>query len=98
MVLKMMRQSDDRILLIIQGLQRFALRRIVATTPYLRAEIDLPESTLPPHDNEWQAEFQNLRDTATQLLELTPEAPEQTPSIVRNIDDPGQLADFLRRT
>jgi ATP-dependent Lon protease len=95
LVLKLLRQGDDRILMIVQGIRRFALRKIIATEPYLRAEVDLPESILPPSDNEWQAEFQNLRDTAAQLFELTPDAPDQAATVVRSIDDPGQLTDFL---
>ena len=95
LVLKLLRQADDRVLMIVQGIRRFAIRKIVATDPYLRAEIDLPESISPPLDNEWQAEFHNLRDSAARLLDLTPDAPEQAATIVRSIDDPGQLADFL---
>lgn len=95
LVLKLLRQADDRVLMIVQGIRRFAIRKIIATEPYLRAEIDLPESILPPPDNEWHAEFHNLRDSAARLLDLTPDAPEQAATVVRSIDDPGQLADFL---
>jgi ATP-dependent Lon protease len=95
LVLKLLRQADDRVLMIVQGIRRFALRKIIATEPYLRAEVDLPESILPPSDNEWQAEFHNLRDSAARLLDLTPDAPEQAATVVRSIEDPGQLADFL---
>jgi ATP-dependent Lon protease len=95
LVLKLLRQADDRVLMIVQGIRRFAIRKIVATEPYLRAEVDLPEPVLPPPDNEWQAEFHNLRDSAARLLDLTPDAPEQAATVVRSIDDPGQLADFL---
>ena len=95
LVLKLIRQADDQVVMIVQGIRRFALRKVIATDPFLRAEIDLPESIYPPPDNEWQAEFQNLRDSAAHLLELTPDAPEQAATVVRSIDDPGQLADFL---
>ena len=94
-VLKMLRQADDRVLMVVQGLRRFAIRKIVATEPYLRAEVDLPESIVPEMTNEWQAEFQNLRDTAVRLVELTPDMPEQAATVIRSVDDPGQLADFI---
>ena len=94
-VLKLLRQPDDRVLMVIQGLRRFSIRKIVATEPYLRAEVDLPEPVVPEATSEWQAEFQNLRDSAAQLVELTPDLPEQAAAIVRNVDEPGQLADFL---
>jgi len=95
MVLKLLRQADDRVLVIVQGIRRFSLRKIVATSPFLRGEVDLPKSTLPPATKEWEATFRNLRDSAARLFELTPEAPEQARLMILNINDPEQLADFL---
>src|SRR6188472_1704856 len=47
LVLKMIRQADDNVLVIAQGLRRFSLRKIIATDPFLRAEVDLPDSIVP---------------------------------------------------
>src|SRR5436309_15344949 len=35
LVLKLLRQSDDHVLVIVQGLRRFSLRKIIATDPFL---------------------------------------------------------------
>src|SRR5207247_1172225 len=70
-------QTDDHVLVIAQGLRRFSLRKIAATSPFLRAEIDLLKSVSPPESKEWEATFRNLRDSAARLFELTPDAPEQ---------------------
>jgi len=95
LVLRFLRQSDDHVLVIAQGLRRFSLRKIVATDPFIRAEIDLLQSIPPAQSKEWEAEFRNLRDSAARLLEITPEAPEQARMMVLNIQNPEQLADFL---
>ncbi|PYI60449.1 MAG: endopeptidase La, partial [Verrucomicrobia bacterium] len=95
LVLKLIRQADDRVLVIAQGLRRFSLRKIIATSPFLRAEIDLPDSVQPPETKEWEATFRNLRDSAARLFELTPDAPEQARLMVFNIENAEQLADFL---
>src|SRR6266404_3339673 len=95
LVLKLLRQEEDNVLVIVQGLRRFSLRKVVATSPFLRAEVDLPQSVLPPQTKEWEATFRNLRDSAAKLFELTPDAPEQSRLMVLNIDDAEQLADFL---
>jgi ATP-dependent Lon protease len=95
LVLKLIRQAEDNVLVIVQGLRRFSLRRIVATSPFLRAEVDLPESILPPASKEWEATFRNLRDSAARLFELVPDAPEQARLMILNIESPEQLADFL---
>jgi ATP-dependent Lon protease len=94
-VLKLLRQSDDHVIIVVQGLRRFALRKIVATDPYLRAEVELLNSKLPPGTKEWEATFRNLRDSAAKVLELTPDVPEQARAAVLSIEDPEQLSDFL---
>jgi len=95
LVLKLIRQEGDHVLVIAQGLRRFSLRKVVATSPFLRAEVDLPQSVLPAESKEWEATFRNLRDSAARLFELAPDAPEQARLMVLNIDSPEQLADFL---
>ncbi|TMP98225.1 MAG: endopeptidase La [Verrucomicrobia bacterium] len=94
-VLRLLRQADNHIVIVVQGLRRFSLRKIVAASPFLRAEIELLNSKLPPSTKEWEAIFRNLRDSAAKLLELTPDVPEQARGAVLSIDDPEQLADFL---
>jgi ATP-dependent Lon protease len=94
-VLKLLRQSDDHLIIVVQGLRRFALRKIITTAPYLRAEVELLESKLPRATKEWEATFRNLRDSAAKLLELTPDVPEQARAAVLSIEDSEQLADFL---
>ena len=95
LVLKLLRQGEDNVLVIVQGLRRFSLRKIVATSPFLRAEIDLLKSVSPPESKEWEATFRNLRDSAARLFELTPDAPEQARLMVLNSENAEQLADFL---
>jgi ATP-dependent Lon protease len=95
LVLKLLRQSDDHVVVIAQGLRRFSLRKIIATSPFLRAEVDLANSISPPQTKEWEATFRNLRDSAAKLFELTPDAPEQVRLMILNIDNAEQLADFL---
>jgi ATP-dependent Lon protease len=95
LVLKLLRQAEDNVLIIVQGLRRFSLHKIVATSPFLRAQVDLLESVLPQPSKEWEAEFRNLRDSAARLFELSPDAPEQARLMILNIESAEQLADFL---
>ncbi|HAB18282.1 MAG TPA: endopeptidase La [Verrucomicrobiota bacterium] len=97
MVLKLVRQAENAVVLVLHGLRRFAVRKVVQEQPYLLAEVDLLESLpLPPaSDKEWEAKVKNLRDSAAKLIELTPEAPDEMRLALLNIDNPGNLADFL---
>ncbi len=95
LVLKLLRQSDDHLIVLVQGLRRFGLRKVTATEPFIRAEVTLLNSTKPGESKEWLALFRNLRDSAAQLLDATPDAPDQAGTIVRSMTDPEQLIDFL---
>ena len=95
LVLKLLRQSDDHLIVLVQGLRRFRLKKITSTDPFIRAEVTLLDSVKPGESKEWQALFRNLRDSAAQLLDATPDAPDQAGTVVRNMDDPEQLIDFL---
>src|ERR1700693_505996 len=95
LVLKMIRQADDHGVIIARGRQRVALHKMVATSPFIRAEIDLMKSVAPPPSKEWEATYRHLRDSAARLFELSPETPEQARLMVLNITESEQLADFL---
>ncbi|MGB8341291.1 MAG: endopeptidase La [Chthoniobacterales bacterium] len=94
-VLKLLRQSDRHVVVIAQGLRRFAIRKITQTSPYLTAEVELLKMLPAPTTKEFEAEFRNLRDSAARLLELTPDVPEQARAIVLGLEDAEQLTDFL---
>jgi ATP-dependent Lon protease len=96
MVLKLLRQNEDSVLIVVQALRRIAVRKVLASSPFIRAEVDVLGSSTPPaSDSQWQATVKNLRESAVKLIELTPEAPEQARMLAMNIEDPGMLADFL---
>ncbi len=95
MVLKLLRQADNHVVVIAQGLRRFRIRKIVQTTPFLRAEVDVLETLPAPTTKEFEAEFRNLRDSAGKLLEITPDVPEQARAIVLGIEGAEELTDFL---
>jgi ATP-dependent Lon protease len=95
-VLKLVRQAEGSALLVVNALQRIRLGRAVQTEPYLRAEIEVLTSVPPPAGNaEWEATVNGLRQTALQLVELTPGAPEELRGVLMNITDAGMLADFI---
>jgi len=96
MVLKLIRQSEDSAMLIVHGLQRFQLQKFEQLHPYLKADIRLLDSVpITEEDRESEAAVSNLRQSASELLSLTPDVPEQARGVIDNIPDPGDLADFL---
>jgi ATP-dependent Lon protease len=96
LVLKLIRQSDESAMVVIQAIRRVKMGRVVQTQPYIRAEVQVLESTPPPAgDKQWEATVGSLRDSAARLIELTPDAPAEVRVLLENIEDPGLLSDFL---
>jgi len=94
-VLKLIRQSDEVVVILVQALRRIRVKQFVMIDPYFRCEADVLTSVQPKEDPQWEARVKNLRETAIQLLDLTPDAPEQARLMLMNITDAGLLADFL---
>ena len=96
LVLKLVRQSRDIVVLVAHGLDRIRLRRFTQMEPYMKAEVEVLESLpAPAGDQEAEAEFRNLRDSASELVELSPDTPDEMQVALLNIDNPGGLADFM---
>ncbi len=95
-VLKWIRQSEQQSVLLVRGMERFALRKYVLTFPLLRAEITILRSIRPePVDAEFEAAVKYLRDSALELVRLMPEAPAEAQLLLQQLEDPGALADFI---
>jgi ATP-dependent Lon protease len=95
-VLKLIRQPDGVIILIVQAVRRIALESFVQTEPYLRAIVRPAKTVYPEGDDaELQASFNNLRRGALRLLELSPEIPDQARATLIAVEQPEQLTDLL---
>lgn len=93
-VLKLIRQPDETVSIIVHGLERFRISSMVQRKPFFRAKIQRIRETQGRGKN-FKAGIAQLRDQARELIELSPAAPEQALTVLMNIDEPGNLADFL---
>ncbi len=91
---KMIRYPDQRVNIIVQGLQRFKLERFVQKEPYLKAEIT-PLKDVVQMDMELQALSRSVSNQFQKILSLAPFPAKELQMSVLNIDDPGKLADFI---
>jgi ATP-dependent Lon protease len=95
-VVKLIRQPDGAIILIVQVLRRIAFVSFVQTEPYLRATVRQIVTVSPPqNDSQLQASFNNLRRGALTLFELSPDIPDQARAALVSVEDPEQLTDLL---
>ena len=93
-VLKLIRQPDESISLLVHGVRRIAIRKIVQTDPFLKADVAELSNIVRP-DKWLEAAEKNLRESATELIDLSPQVPDQAKAVLLNIEQPGDLADFL---
>ena len=94
MVLKLIRQPDETVSIIVHSLQRIRVKKITQTEPFIRAEI-VRVKEKNGNGKKFNATVNHLRNIAHELIELTPGAPEQALTVLMNIDDPSNLVDYL---
>ncbi|MFQ6117339.1 MAG: endopeptidase La, partial [Candidatus Bipolaricaulia bacterium] len=93
-IIRMLKQPDGTVMLLVQGLTRFRVLSFTQEEPYLRAAIETLESVLEP-DKEVEALAGQVSSRFQQLITLSPQLQAYLQMAAVNIDDPGQLADFV---
>lgn len=94
MVLKLIRQPDETVSILVHGMGRFKVKSFIQRRPYYKARILRIKET-PSSGKRFNVAVEKLREQARELIEKTPNAPEQALTVLMNIDSPGNLADFL---
>ena len=94
-VLKMLKLPDGQNSLVVHGLIRFRVKQWLGVDPFLRAKIEVIQLPVPPESKALEALVNSVRQMAEQMIDLTPNIPEEVNVVLNNIEDPGALADFL---
>jgi ATP-dependent Lon protease len=93
---KMFKLPDGSLRLIVQGLARVRLERIVQTRPYLRGAVVSAEEILRDEDHlEIDALQRNIKGNFQHVVSLSPVLSDDLQALSANITDPGKLADFI---
>ena len=93
-VLKLLRMPDGTNSLLVHGVVRVGIEDFVATEPFWRARIHRHEDDTKT-SMELEALVYNARQTAESVIELSPNVPDEALQVLRSIERPGPLADFL---
>jgi len=97
MILKMAREDDGKIQMMVQGMGRFGIRAYVQEQPFLRAGVELiPDTAMD--EKEAGAMAANLLVQYQKVIKLTPSLPQELGEMARSIPDPGTLADMITST
>lgn len=93
-VLKIVKMPQGTVNIIVHGLIRFRITRMVSTKPYLRAKIE-PLIFKTKMTKKLSALMVSVRGTAGRVIALSPNVPEEAAILLENIDSASAMADFL---
>ena len=94
-IVKLIKMPDGGTTVIIQGKRRFKVGTILSEDPYFKALIELLEEEEAPKDQNFEAYVSNIKDLATQIIQLSPNMPSEAGIILKNIENPSFLIHFI---
>ena len=93
---KTFKLPDGSLRLIVQGLARVTLDRLVVSKPFLRAAVRAAEEVAAEDDRlEIDALQRNVKNNFQQVVSLSPLLSDELQVLSGNISEPGKLADFI---
>ncbi|MBZ5713167.1 endopeptidase La [Nannocystis pusilla] len=93
-ILKVIKLAKDNYSVILQGVMRISIERVVASEPFLKARVnELPD--VEGEDVEAVALVQSIKETAKRLIALVPELPREAAALLDSVSDPSQVADLV---
>src|SRR6476660_8459915 len=94
-IIKLIKMPDGGTTVIIQGKSRFCVEAIASEDPYFRASIKSLLDEEPPKDADFEAYVANIKEMATEIIQLSPNIPSEASIILRNIESPSFLIHFV---
>ena len=94
-IVKMIKMPDGGTTVIIQGKSRFVVENVFTEDPYFKARIRKIEEEESPKDADFDAYVSNIKDLATEIIQLSPNIPTEASIILRNIENPSFLIHFV---
>ena len=94
-IVKLIKMPDGGTTVIIQGKKRFQLDSLVMHEPYFKAKIRLLADDVIPAEEDFNAYTSTIKDLASQIIQLSPNLPTEASIILRNIENPSFLINFV---
>lgn len=95
-ILKVIEMPNDTITVILQGIKRFDVKQINITAPYMRAEVSYRHDIIPEAgDKDMDALTASIKETATDIIKLTPHLPKEASFAIKNIDEYDFVVNFI---
>ncbi len=94
-IVKQIKMPDGGTTIIIQGKNRINIDSIVTEDPYFKAKISRLEEEEAVVESDFEAYVANIKDLATEIIQLSPNIPTEASIILKNIENPSFLIHFI---
>jgi ATP-dependent Lon protease len=94
-IVKQIKMPDGGITIIIQGKSRFEIEAVTTEEPYFKARIKILEEEEASTEPDFVAYVSNIKDLATEIIQLSPNIPSEASVILKNIESPSFLIHFV---
>lgn len=94
-ILKLIKMPDDTTTAILQGRGRFELSEMLSEEPYLKGEIEQIYEKEPKNKKEFKAFLASIKEAAEEIVQLSPNIPNEAKVMLRNINDQSFFLNFV---
>ncbi|UOE38044.1 endopeptidase La [Chryseobacterium oryzae] len=94
-IVKIIKLPEGNVTAITKGFQRFKIKRITDTKPYLKAEIIKLKDSKPRNKEEYEALLENIKDLALKIIDLDPNIPNAANFAIKNMGSNEDLLNFV---
>jgi ATP-dependent Lon protease len=96
LIMRMLKMPDGRIKILVQGIARARIAKVLQTEPFFRASIERIEDTEPDGKNlEAEALIRTVKEQMQKITSLGKAILPDIMVVAENLEEPGRLADLL---
>lgn len=94
-IVKQIKMPDGTTTIFIMGRMRFEVEKFTQVNPYFAAKVNYLEDVFPKEDPEFDALISSLKEQSEQIAQLSPNLPNETSIVLRNIEHQSFLVHFI---
>lgn len=94
-ILKLIKMPDGSKSIVIQGKTIFKVKEFTQTDPYFRAEVEPYRQEMNISGVELDASIRSVKETASKIVNLSPNIPSEASIAINNISSPTFLLNFI---
>jgi ATP-dependent Lon protease len=94
-ILKLIKMPDGSKSIVIQGKTTFQINEFTQTDPYFKADVEAFRQKMDLSGAELEASIRSVKETASKIVNLSPNIPSEASIAINNISSPTFLLNFI---